>query len=112
MLLLSSTGPPRIHTASLLEQCGELMSSARGHLTQAVQLATTTAMEKHVAAELHYSLAFQGIFDQLWKLFLERGLSFDLMLQFCTMPAEEQRKAVGWMEFMTSLRARWVVSES
>ena len=51
---------PRIDTASLVDQCGELMSSAQRHLTQAVQLAYTTAMEKHVAAELHYALAWQG----------------------------------------------------
>merc|ERR1711939_1029091 len=60
-------GGDKILMHSLLEDCGELMGRARSYLTQALQLSCTTATEKHVAAELHYALAFQGIFDQLWN---------------------------------------------
>jgi hypothetical protein len=101
-------GEDRIDTASMVEQCGELISSARISLTEAVQLASTTAMEKHVAAELHYSLALQGIFDQLHieGLGLHKqgkpfSCFFDLVLQYARMsfcrtprPAEEWRQAV------------------
>merc|ERR1719359_784514 len=44
---------------------------------------------------MHYALAFQGIFDQLWKMYCEKGLSIDLLLQYAQMPAQERHQAVA-----------------